>query len=72
VNNQDTVVLTNDYFAEHAKDIEKVLRRAVNHALLMHKRLGNPIAIWKDGKVVIVPPEEIFISPEFPDPEDGR
>ena len=69
MNNQDTVVLTNDYFAEHAKDIEKILQRAVNHALLMHKRLGNPIAIWKDGKVVIVPPEEIIISPEYLDPK---
>lgn len=65
MNDQDPVVLTNDYFATHAKDIERVLRRAVNHALLMHKRLGNPIATWKDGKVVIVPPEEIVISPEF-------
>jgi ABC-type proline/glycine betaine transport system ATPase subunit len=36
----------------------------------MHKRLGNPIAIWKDGKVVIVPPEEIVIAPEFLDSED--
>ena len=70
MNNQDTVVLTNDYFAEHAKDIEKILQRAVNHALLMHKRLGNPIAIWKDGKVVIVPPDEIEISPEYLNPEE--
>ena len=64
MNDQDKVVLTNDYFAEHAKDIEAVFRRAVNHALLMHKRLGNPIAVWKDGKVVIIPPEEIVVSPE--------
>lgn len=69
MNDQDKVVLTNDYFAEHAKDIEKVLQRAVNHALLMHKRLGNPIAVWKDGKVVIIPPEEIEISPEYLNPE---
>ena len=62
MNEQAKPTLTNDYVAEHAKDIEKVLRRAVNHALLMHKRLGNPIATWKDGKVVIVPPEEIVIS----------
>jgi hypothetical protein len=54
--------LTDDYFAEHAKDIEKVLRRAVNHELSIHKRLGNPIASWKDGKVVIIPPEEIVLS----------
>ena len=54
--------LTSDYFAEHAKDIERILRRAVNQALLMLKQLGNPIATWKDGQVVIVPPEEIVIS----------
>jgi hypothetical protein len=36
----------------------------------MHKCLGNPIAVWRDGKVVIVPPEEIEIPPDpfaFPD-----
>ena len=61
--------LTDDYFAENAKDIERVLRRAVNHALLMHKRLGNPIATWKEGKVVIIPPEEIVVSSEIPETE---
>ena len=55
------IKLTKRLFIDHGKDIEKVLQRAVNHALLRHKRLGNPIATWKDGKVVIVPPEEIFI-----------
>ena len=37
---------------------------AVREALIMHKRLGNPIAIWKGGKVVIVPPDEIEIPPD--------
>jgi hypothetical protein len=55
------IKLTNRLFIDHGKSIEKVLQRAVNHALLIHKRLGNPIATWKDGKVVIVPPEEIVI-----------
>jgi hypothetical protein len=55
------IKLTRRLFLDHGKDIEKVLQRAVNHALLMHKRLGNPIATWIDGKVVIVPPEEIVI-----------
>ncbi len=54
-------VLTNNYFAEHAVEIGEVLQRAVNHALLMHKRIGNPVAAWKDGRVVIIPPEEIVI-----------
>lgn len=56
--------------AEQAEAIERILQRAVNHALLMHKRLGNPIATWKDGKVVIVPPEEIVILPDVSEPNE--
>ena len=51
--------------AEQAEAIELILQEGVRQALLIHKRLGNPIAIWKDGKVVMVPPEEIVISPGF-------
>jgi hypothetical protein len=51
--------------AEQAEAIELVLQEGVRRALSIHKRLGNPIAIWKEGKVVIVPPEEIVISPEL-------
>jgi hypothetical protein len=60
--------LTSDYFAVNALEIGKVFQRAVNDALRMHKRLGNPIAAWKDGKVVIIPPEEIVI-PDDPETE---
>ena len=35
---------------------------SVRSALLDHKRAGNPVAAWRDGRVVIVPPEEI---PDF-------
>jgi hypothetical protein len=42
-----------------AAEIDEALRRAVREALLRHKKLGNSIAVWRDGKVVIVPPEEI-------------
>ena len=62
--------LSSDYFAEHAKEIEKVLQRAVDHALSMHRKLGNPIATWKDGKVVIIPAEEIVLSSELPRNEE--
>jgi hypothetical protein len=64
------VLLTKDYFCTHAEEIGRVLQRAVNHALLMHKRLGNPIAAWKDGKVVIVPPEEIVVPPDVSEPNE--
>lgn len=52
-------------FVEQAEAIERILQAGVQKALSIHKRLGNPIAVWKDGKVVIIPPEEIVISPEF-------
>jgi len=48
--------------AERANDIPRILqalRQAVREALLDHKRAGNPVAIWRDGRVVWIPPEEI-------------
>jgi len=27
-----------------------------------HKLLGNPVAAWRNGKVVLIPPEEIEID----------
>ena len=54
--------LTNHLFAEDGEEVERILRLAVHHALLRHKRLGNPIAVWKDGRVVIIPPEEIQVT----------
>jgi len=54
----------NPSFVDFGKDVERALQRAVRQALLMHKRIGNPIAIWRDGKVVIIPPEEIVIPPD--------
>jgi hypothetical protein len=41
---------------------------AVARALDRHKRLGFPIAIMKDDKVVIIPPEDIVVN--YPPPED--
>jgi hypothetical protein len=52
-------------FFEQAEAIEQVLQAAVQQALAVHKKLGHRIVVWKDGKVVIVPPDEIVISPEF-------
>ena len=66
---QPKAVLTSDYFAVNALEIGRVFQCAVNDALRMHKRLGNPIAAWKDGKVIIIPPEEIVI-PDDPKTED--
>lgn len=49
---------------KQAKEIELLLQRAARHELSIHKRLGNPVAAWRNGKVVIIRPEEITISAE--------
>jgi hypothetical protein len=54
-------------FREDLKDIpleiraEMALKEAVAEAIAEHKRRGNPIAIWRDGKVVVIPAEEIVV-----------
>lgn len=45
-----------------ASEIERIFQEAVDHELSIHKRLGNPVAAWEDGKVIIIPPEEITLS----------
>lgn len=42
--------------------ILEAMRQSVREALLRHKRAGNPIAVWREGAVVWVPPEEIVID----------
>ena len=42
--------------------IEAALAQAVREALLRHKQAGNPIAEWREGRVVWVAPGEIPVS----------
>jgi hypothetical protein len=39
--------------------IVEAIGDAVQAAIRDHKRAGNPIAEWRGGRVVIVPPEEV-------------
>jgi hypothetical protein len=39
--------------------IEAALRAAVRAALALHKQAGNPIAVWRDGKVEWMAVEEL-------------
>jgi hypothetical protein len=48
--------------AERVNDIPRILaemRQAVREALLDHHRAGNPIAVWRDERVVWIQPEDI-------------
>jgi hypothetical protein len=64
------VTIPEKLFTEHGKEIEEVFRRAVRKALWRHKRLGQSIAVWQDGKVVIIPPEQIQVEDEEMDAAD--
>ena len=46
---------------EKFRNIDIGIRRGAALALAKHKREGLPIAVMKDGKVVLIPPEEIVV-----------
>ena len=47
---------------ELRRRIDIGVRRGVAKALAEHKNSGHSIAIWKDGKVAIIPPEDIRVD----------
>ncbi len=40
---------------------EEALRKAVAEAIAEHRRNGVPIAIWRNGKVVRIPSDQIEV-----------
>ncbi len=40
---------------------EEALRKAVAEAIAEHRRNGIPIAIWRNGKVVRIPADQIEV-----------
>jgi hypothetical protein len=51
-----------ELFDRYSEDINPAYERAVRKALAMHKRANNPIAVGRDGKVVILQPSEIPVE----------
>jgi predicted ABC-type ATPase len=51
-------------FFQSTEPLQKALSRATNKALERHKRLGESVAVWQDGKVVILKAKDI---PDFSD-----
>ena len=45
-----------------SQDLEDAVNRAVTAALRRHKELGQSVVMWRDGKIVTVPPEEIDVD----------
>lgn len=44
------------------KDIDAALAEAVRKALLTHKREGNSVPVFRDGRVVWLTPDEIHVD----------
>jgi hypothetical protein len=58
--------------AERVDDIPRILRalrESVQEALRRHKRDGNPVAVWRNGRVEWIAPEDIPLQPEASEKE---
>ena len=51
-----------DLLVRFSEEINKAAERAVREALLRHKRAGNPVPVWRDGKVVLLLPDELEVT----------
>ena len=55
--------------ADQVGDLPKIreaMAQGVREALRRHKQARNPVATWRDGAVVWVPPEDIPVDAEAP------
>ena len=52
-----------DDFSDLTLRIQRAMRQCGRDVLIRHKREGFPIVSWKDGKVLLIAPEEIVIPP---------
>ena len=51
--------MTTDDDSELGRRIDRGIREGVAKALMAHKKAGRWIAIWEDGMVKRIPPEQI-------------
>jgi hypothetical protein len=51
--------------------IDEALRLGVQDALQRHKRLGQRVAVWRDGRAVVLEPDQIPVEPQ-PAPSSRR
>mgnify|MGYP001286699427 CR=1 FL=1 len=52
-----------DRLFREGNSIDEWVRRSIHNALREHKTANNPIAGWRDGKIVWVQPQEIPVNP---------
>ena len=58
----EAIVESFDTLFENDNEVDYLAKVAVRDALREHKRLGQSVVIWQDGKVVWVAPEDIPVD----------
>lgn len=48
----------------NAENVLAAITMAVNAAVTAHRKAGNPVADWRDGKVVLMRPEDFKTAAE--------
>ena len=46
--------------------IEQAMQEAANHAIALHQRPGLPMVEWQDGKIVLVPADQLVADDSKP------
>ncbi len=49
---------TTEEILHRSEAVEAAVRASVREALIQHKQMGHPIAVWRNGQVCWIPPEE--------------
>ncbi len=58
----------NEASSELLRKIDAGIKAAIAEAIEEHRRMGRSIVVWREGKVVTIPPSKI--TPQRKDPED--
>ena len=53
--------MRNGKFRFEPRVLVRAAQQAVREALLHHKRAGNPVVGTKNGRIVLIPPEQIKV-----------
>ena len=58
-------------YLKRAQPSTRCSKAAAREASLQHKQKGLPMAVWHDGKVAWIQPDEIDFGAEFPSRVSG-
>lgn len=56
---------------QREREIVEAASRGVRAALVRHKQAGVPVAVWRDGRVVLIPAEEALAAMDAADAADA-